>query len=240
MLSQKVNVKTMIAFAFITVLLSFDVAVQELQKIKVNATTQETSSTVRKKAYRFPAFMNGKVVFRDGTSAFGQFNYNVFSGQVEFIDSRDTLALDELHLVKSISMGEELFFYNERGKSLLRLLEEYESTKLLVEEKYELSNIKSKGALGLEKSSLAPNSSGQYYDNGTLENLNTNETLEFAVKSSYYFTDHNNRFVSARKGKILRLYSDHRAEIKEYIKNDKLKLRKERDLKLLLQYCDSL
>ena len=60
--------------------------------------------------YQFEEFLPGKVYFRNGRIANSRFNYNLFYGEIEFIDQKkDTLLLNDKDLMDSIQIGREIF-----------------------------------------------------------------------------------------------------------------------------------
>lgn len=213
---------------------------QAPEKLKVKPDGEEVSTSIRKQAYYYPDFKDGKVIFLSGVAHAGKLNYNMLSGEVEFINSkRDTLELDNMYTVSMVTFGPDSFYYDQQDKALLRLLEDYKGTKLLAKEKYELSNIKSVGAYGLEKNSTAPSSSSEYELNNTQNKLKQNESMVFSTKTTYYITQ-NNSFLNANKSSLFKLFPEHKTQLNNYIKANKTDFKKEEDVKKVLQYAVNL
>lgn len=212
---------------------------QAPQKIKIKASNGEINSSIRKQAYYYPNFQDGKVIFLSGISNAGNLNYNMLSGEVEFIDKRnDTLELANMYTVAMVTISTDSFYYDQKNKQLLKLLADYTNTKLLVKEMYELSNIKSIGAMGRETNSNAPSSSRDLQFN-TQNKLKQNESMVFSSKPTYYFSNHNS-FLPANKSNALRLFPNHKAAVKNYIEKNKVNFKKEEEIKQLLQFAASL
>ena len=72
-------------------------------------------SLVRAKGiYRFSAFNEGSIVFRDGIISGGRMNYNISADEMHFISqNRDTLALAAPAAVSFISLNGSRFYYDK-------------------------------------------------------------------------------------------------------------------------------
>lgn len=240
MLQQKL-LSTIGLLAFCLAFISFtEVSAQTTKKIKVKPTDENASSSARKQAYYYDKFQDGKVVFLSGVVNPGNLNYNMLSGEIEFINSKkDTLELANMHTVAMVTINTDSFYYDRKERVLLKLLENYNDTKLLVKEKYELSNIKSVGAYGLETNSQAPNSTRDLQFDKTQQKLKQNETMVFSSKPVYYLSS-SNSFVTANKSNILKVFPRHKAAVRDYIDKNRVNFRDEDDLKKLLQFAAQL
>ena len=165
----------------------------------------------------------------------------MLSGEVEFINSRkDTLAIADIQYVKMITLASDTFFYNQQDQSLLKLVSDINSYRLLVKEKYELTDIKNVGAYGVETSTTSPNSSSRNQLLGNSQNrLKQNETLVYSLKSDYFFAN-DGHFLPASKANAIKLAPSHRKAIQSYIKENKTSFKSEEQLKELLSYIASL
>src|SRR6476620_2149997 len=64
--------------------------------------------------FQYPNFIQGIVVFRDGTSAPGKLNYNRLVAELQFIDPKgDTLSLAHEKNILVAIVGNDTFYYNE-------------------------------------------------------------------------------------------------------------------------------
>src|ERR1041384_1024475 len=67
-----------------------------------------------KEIFQYPNFIQGVVVFRDGTSAPGKLNYNRLVAELQFIDPKgDTLSLANEKNILIALVGTDTFYYNE-------------------------------------------------------------------------------------------------------------------------------
>lgn len=213
---------------------------QSKEKIKVKPTEGKLSSSIRNKAYYYPNFQNGKVTFISGVASAGILNYNMLSGEVEFINSKkDTLALDNLYTVKMITMGIDTFFYDTESAFILKLLGNVGNMKLLVKEKYALADIKNIGAMGIESNTASPTSATNTDFRNTQNKLKPNESLIYAAKS-YYYLGNETTYMPVTKANILKLYPAHVNALKAYMKEHKLDLKSEQEIRKLMLYASSL
>ncbi|WP_439881189.1 hypothetical protein ACSX1A_18860 [Pontibacter sp. MBLB2868] len=214
---------------------------QRPDKIKVKPTSGKLSADIRSEAYYYPDFQDGTVSFRNGRTTVGNLNYNMLTGEIEFINSKkDTLALANMYDVTQAIFGTDIFYYDPESENLLKLLEEYDDKKLFVNERYELTNIKNVGAFGMESSTTSPTSSSSNQNIGDTQNrLKQNESLIYSAKSSYFIAD-KTQYMPATRASILRMFPEHKSEIKKYIKNQKFNLNEKEDLSQLLKYIAEL
>lgn len=223
----------------IAVVLTSGVNAQTPEKIDVKQNEGEHTTSLRKMTYYYPEFENGVVILANGASIPSKLNYNLLSGEIEFIDkNKDTLALNNLHTINSIIIATDSFYYDNDHKELLKLVANYKRTKLLVKDEYEVTNTRSIGALGRETDANVT----QILPSKILKadpEQSRNRNLTFSIKSVYYFSE-NNRFLTASKSNALKLFPEHKAEINKYIKTNKTNFKKEKDLKKLLQYMAKL
>jgi hypothetical protein len=211
---------------------------REGKSIEVAPANGSGSSVIQNKMYRYPEFKEGKVTFKNGTATIANLNYNVFSGEVEFVKGQDTLAIDNMLTISSISIGDDLYFYDQESNSLLQQLEKFRSATLLVKEKYEVADIKSKGAMGSSPSSIAATSATQYTDKSQTYDLKSSDNYKFKVKTSYYLADLNDHYYEASKRTIIRLYPNAKDALSEYFKTNKVDFDNEAQLRELIQYVE--
>lgn len=213
---------------------------QNKEKIKIKPTEGRISSSIRGKAYYYPEFQKGKVVFITGVASAGILNYNMLTGEVEFINSKkDTLALDNMYTVSMITMGKDTFYYDTESTYILKLVDEVGGKQLLVKEKYALSDVKNIGAMGMESNTISPTSTTNTDFRNNQNKLKQNESLVYSAKAYYYLGDQN-EYMPATKANFLKMYSKHADALKNYMKENKLDLKTEQEIKKLMQYASSL
>ncbi|WP_242921030.1 hypothetical protein [Pontibacter liquoris] len=219
------------------------VLAQGKDKLTLKPTEGKLPASVKKQAYYYPAFKSGQVRFVNGVSTSSLLNYNRLNREVEFIDAKkDTLALADMQFVQTITFETDTFYYNPKDKALLKLVASYAGgNKLLVQEKYDLTNIKNVGALGMEYSTTSPTSSSSNQVLGDTQNrLKQNETMVYSLKNDYYFTDNAGRFVPASKAGALKLAPQQKEKIKAYLQEKKPDFNSEADLRTFLAFVAGL
>jgi len=152
----------------------------------------------------------------------------------------DTLALADLKLVKFVAIGNIKFYYNPENKKFGEEVADFNCIKLLITHKFEPSG-REKGVAYDQYSSISStNNYATYADKGQILQLNLNEYFVYAKKLNYFLADQNNRFYPATKNSILKLYAKNKTAVAKYMKNNRIDLQKEDDLKKLLSYCSQL
>jgi len=149
--------------------------------------------------------------------------YNIFNDQIEFKSNKDlVLALDKAETYKEIQIEKKRFVYASATKGKLEVsgfFEILEEGQVCLLKKYDMAL-------------TAPQPPGGFKD---------------AVPASYdlrpanYFLkigDSNLGFSNEKE--LTALLQDHQKELESYIKNNKLKVRKEEDLLQMIKYYNSL
>ncbi|MCC9166566.1 hypothetical protein [Pontibacter harenae] len=239
MLSSRLY-KIVALLCFVSLVNCYQLKAQKKDKIKVSAAEESLDASQNGKVYLYPSFMNGQVRFLNGHTASAKLNYNMLVGEVVFLDKNaDTLALDNILTVESLKIGEDLFYYDPKGKSLLKTLGKYGETMLLVKERYKLLDTKKVGAYGLESSSSSQTSIKDYYADNTSYKLNSGGSVIYEVREDYFLSDQKG-YVLATKASVLRLFPKHKNALQKFISDQKVNFKDESDLKKLLSYCSSL
>src|SRR3954464_2603410 len=78
---------------------------QNTTRITVKADSSLSKFLTFKERYSYPTFINGTVFFKDGAAYNAVLNYNLFTGQMQFINSRgDTLELANENTIKVVAI----------------------------------------------------------------------------------------------------------------------------------------
>jgi hypothetical protein len=240
MLTYKTLLKTSFTALCLLLLCGTTSFAQKKEKIKMKPTEGKVSSSVRGQAYYYPQFQKGKVKFISGVTSSGTLNYNMLTGEVEFINpDKDTLALDNMYTVSMITIGTDTFYYDTDSNYLLKLVDEVKGKKLLVKEKYSLSNVKNVGAMGMESNTVSPTSTTNTDFRNTQNKLKPNESLTYSAKT-YYYLGTESEYMPVTKANIVKLFPAHSETLKEYMKENKLTLNNEEEIKKVFQYASSL
>ena len=188
--------------------------------------------------YRLPAFTDGKVVFRDGSSGAGKMNYNIFLGEIQFIDSKgDTLALANPETIDSVLMGSSLFYYK---KGYLLVIANYDAAKLVMRQKIEFRPVKL-GAYGNESPGSSIEGYGRVTNSPYANNnhLTLNEDIIVLKSTTYYLYHKRFRETEANRRGFQAAFPSIKEKMDAFIISNKIDFKKEPDLKQLLAFCDS-
>lgn len=186
------------------------------------------AANIQGSPYLQKEFEEGTMIVQNGTVIPGlRYRYDIYGDKMLFIVNGDTATINKPLALRSIEIGGKKFVYevyvSGPGKvatSYFEVVEENESLTLLHRRQAEL-----------DQDVYVSN-----YGGG-------GGTKEFRLKTvdSYYL-----KLGKAAASEIdnrkdlLELFPDNRQQIREYLKQNKLKVKKEEDLRSILQYCASL
>jgi hypothetical protein len=212
--------------------------------------TQETIKAVQadqeinqvftvKDLYRYPQFMPGRVLFRDGSLAEGLFNYNKLFEQVLFIDQNgDSLAVGNPETIRVIVIDKDSFYYSK--ESYYELVDTYKYIQLARKQILQEIDQQKTGAYGQSYTNNSTVSNKNYYTVDGKPRLNVGESTLFSQKTEYYISYKHNDFVPATKRNIEKLFEGNSKQVRDYLKSNSIDISKEEDLKKLLGYVKDL
>ncbi|UFH52111.1 hypothetical protein [Spirosoma sp. KNUC1025] len=191
--------------------------------------------------YRYGQFTEGKILYGNGATAVARLNFNVLLGEVHFIDPNgDTLSLASEPVVRMVSMGPSVFWFDQR-KDYLEILTDYGPVKLAV--KHGLRMAKNEKLSGYDQSTgTSAVTTYQFYASGStsLRKLAEKGDLVLVKSRTFFLIDQNNRAYPLNKTNLLKSFAKHRDQISAYLTANAVDFSKEEDLKKLLQYCSEL
>ncbi|MBN2482551.1 MAG: hypothetical protein JXB19_12485 [Bacteroidales bacterium] len=189
--------------------------------------------------YKYPEFIQGKVLFTSGTYIEAMLNYNKVLGEMQFINNKsDTLVIANNNEINLISLSEDTFFYDD---GYLELVAGSDNIQLLVRNYVRLRDVKKQGAYGTTSSTGSADnytsiSSG---DNAGTYQLKSSQEMVYSFVVEYYFRSGNMECLEARKNKLLKRYPEHKKEIKEFIKEESVNFNRRDDLVRLTLYLQN-
>ncbi|GEO03143.1 hypothetical protein AAE02nite_08070 [Adhaeribacter aerolatus] len=214
---------------------------QEEERIRVKVGGNIQSNDFAAAAYRYPAFKESIIHYTTGGLAQGKLNYHQILGEMHFIDPKgDTLALDNLYLVKFVAIGETKFYYDPEKKGFGEEIADYKSVKLLLKQRFKPSDKEKGVAYDQYSNTSATRSYGTITVNGQMQRLSPNEYMVYAKMANYFITDQNNKFYPANKASVLKIFNKNKSVIEKFIKENQIDFQKEDDLKKLLSFCTQL
>jgi len=212
---------------------------QETEKITIKSGDDIAAVLSSYGMYRFPAFADGTVIFRNRTSVDAKMNYNIFLGLIQFIDAKgDTLALSNPETTDSISIDNNLFYYDK--KYYFQVMANYENCKLVMKQKIEFRPV-TVGAYG----TYSPGTSAQTYESLSTpyivnSKLTLNEDIIVIKETIYYLFYKKYREEKASRQGYLTVFPNHKNEIQVFIKENKTNFNKLGDLQKLTAFCAAL
>lgn len=203
--------------------------------------TLKPGQSPSKKVYLHPAFQQSKVLFTNGGTNTSLLNYNLLTGEIEFINKAgDTLALSNMASIQTISLGEDVFVHDPVTQHVLAKVEEFENLSVFVKKKYELKDRKQIGAYGMPTTSTSPTNVREYMADNTMYRFSGNEEVIYAVEPTYYLQDQNKLFHVATRANLLRLTANHKNEVEKFLKNNRINFKSGQDLKKVLEFYSGL
>jgi hypothetical protein len=189
----------------------------------------------RDSIYRFSEFINGRLTFIAGRSQERKFNYNFFSGNMDFINEKgDTLTLTNSPELRLVTIGSHVFYYDhEQGyiEIILQL-----PLALGVKKVFFVAIKETVADDGYGVVSHTTSSTRSFRGPVTAGVINV-ENL-YKKESYYFFIDQQNNLHQASRLSILRLFEDHKKEIKEYLKKNNVDFKNEQHMTELVRFCN--
>jgi hypothetical protein len=186
--------------------------------------------------YRYPKFTQGQVYFKDGTRSTAHFNYNLFLGEMQYLDAKgDTLSIANEKDINYVAVATDTFYLN---KGVFEVAGDYAYVKLAVKQTLRYTDNEKIGAYGIPSSSASISSMSIVDNNQRSYKLRANENSVYAKEKFYYLiVKANNQALPATKQNVLKSFSRSRDKIEDYISANEINFKSEADLKKLLEFC---
>ena len=226
--------KACLTIAFLMLLIGFDLSAQQAYTVKAGERINEVLSY--NQIFRYPAFQNGTVFFRDGKNAAGKFNYNMLVAEIQFIDAKgDTLSLANEKTLKQVVVAGDTFYYNP---VCIRALKSSASVKL-GERAYFKEFVQKPGAYGLSTATTATNSVDVLVEPRRV-NLNAEQEITLVKHTQYLFAGKYAEYVPAGKKNLLKSFPKYKNEISSYLDSTAVDYSKREDMERLLGFLSEL
>ena len=214
--------------SFFCIFLNSDHSFAQDTPIVVNAGAKLNDVILLRDLFQYPEFLNGEVLFRDGKVTKARLNYNRLTDEMIFISGRgDTLALDNEHTIKFISIDKDTFYFDQ---GYILLIKSNKVLKLGIKQGFKLVDKKKETAYGLPSSSGSVSSYSSYDNGKMLHHLKVNEQATIIKVTQYYFGDKYNRFVFATKKNLIDLFPECESQLKTFCKKNKIDFTRKIDL----------
>jgi len=221
----------------ICVMLLGTLAAQDSTTIFIDAGRNVSEVLVPARIYQLPKFVEGTILYRDGTFSKGMLNHNFLNGEIEFINPKnDTLAIakNQMLNIKQVSMDKQTFFYDH---GYMELVAKTALGKLTKKQMFVVTKREKIGGYNQPSSTSAIESYGSFTDNygNFFDNLKIKENITLTLKSYYFISDGYNVFLPASKKNMMDLYHSKRNAIAAYLKKTQVNFKNGEDLKKMFE-----
>ena len=229
---MKSNLVIIFSFLIFNVCLS----AQNYEPVTVKAGSSVLDYFPFKERYRYPEFVPGIVIFKNGVYSESKFNYNLLMGEMEFIKAPDTLSIINKKDIYLIALEKDTFYYD---KGYLELISGG-NIKVVLKQYIKLKEIQKKDPYGVSSAGSSRESNSTLPSETNFYKLKANNDLVFQRVVEYYISIPQNGFVPFRKKNVLRIFPPKKKEIKIYLKSNKFNFNSREDLLKLADYLKSL
>jgi hypothetical protein len=204
--------------------------------ITVKAGTRVIDYFPAAERYRYPEFISGMVIFKDNTSIAARLNYNILTGEVQFIQKNDTLAITNTKAIDNVRILADTFYYDN---GYLEVVAGRDPSIMAIKQYIKLVDVKKEGALGT-RNSTTNSQTVDYIFNGTMFNLICQEDLVLSKKTDYYLGNKSSGFFYYTKKNVLKLFPQKKSAIENFIKHNDVNFRNKVDLLQLTEFLQGM
>jgi hypothetical protein len=224
-------------FLFLVTCLTLPALAQTPATLRLKPGEDIRTTAWRDSLYRFASFVEGQAIFISGPSPKYKMNYNVLSGDMEFLNPKgDTMVLKKTPEIKLVIVGGHVFFLSPSEGYIEILVQQ----QLALGEKKEFVIIR-KDVEVSNGYSTSTNSTGAVvaYRNNS-RSVNSNADLLVQINSTYFFIDQKNEAHPATKASLMKLFPDDHDKLKAYLKEQHTDFKQKKDLANVLAFCNGL
>jgi len=217
-------------------LINSSLLAQKYEPVTVKAGTSVKDYFPMAERYLYPSFIAGIGYFKNGIVIPCLFNFNVLSGEMEFIQSKDTLIIAKKEEINSIVVAKDTFYYHDAYLQMIR------SSRLSVYVKrgIEIKNILKQGAMGTINRSAASDSYGFVLLGPRSFDMKLADDVVIQQKVGYFYSTTGNDFIPFTRKNIVRIMQGKEDEIKNFIKANKIDFDSREDLLKLAGFVSDL
>ena len=210
---------------------------QNKKIFKVNVGEKVVEAIPRNEMYKYPEFVDGKVLLRDGSFAVVNLNYNSLFGEMQFIDPKgDTISVADERNIAVISAKADSFYYDN---GFLEQIDRYGKLVLAKKRLLVMTNKQKLGAMdqaGVGDVETYTSMTG----NQNLKELVAKEILTFSEKISFYIADEFYHFNQVNKKNLTKMFAKDEKKIEDYLKEKKTDFNKQADVEELCKFLQEL
>ena len=161
--------------------------------------TKDNEEDLTRNVFKYKDFLKGIAIYKDQATAEAPMNYNRYFGQIDFITAKgDTMALAHPENFEKIAIGEDTFFYFEKG--FIEQITHYAGVNLGRKQQIRFIGREKKGPYGSYSPLTAVSSLDSYStDDAHMSRIVLDENTVFKLGSVFYLTDRFHNFFPADK-----------------------------------------
>jgi hypothetical protein len=217
---------------FLCLFLSVSLSAQKEELVTVKAGTRILDYFPVSVRYLYPEFTKGRVLFKNGIYSERQLNYNFLLGEMEFIQSRDTLAIINKKDIRYVAIAQDTFFYD---KGYIKQWSKW-SKVIGLKERIELKEIQNKDPYGTASSASSSDSYGSMPMDGNFYKLSANKDMVFHRTRQFYIAEPEGEFILLNRKSLLDSFHGKEDKIKQFLKANKTKFNSADDMSKLIDF----
>jgi hypothetical protein len=187
--------------------------------------------------YLLPDFVKGSVKIKNGNAQQAIMNYNMLTEEMIFEKGDAKLALDRLETIDTVYLGSRKFIPHE--KVFYELLVK-DQVSLFVQHKSNLIPPGKPAGYGGTSETSATTSVSVLQSSGSIYKLKLPEGYRVSDDTQFWITKGGSTFRISSERQFLKIFPEMSKEIELFIKQNKLNLRKQGDLTVLIAKCNEL
>jgi hypothetical protein len=206
--------------------LCFSLVAQNNEPIRIKAGTRVIDSVPFAERYQYPGFTKGKITLNDGRSNICMFNLNLLSGEMEFLQGKDTLFIAEKKEISKIVIAKDTFLYHD---NYLRLIKGGK-LKIYMNQRFAIVDVLKKGAMGTINRTAASESYDYFNSTSNSYNLKVDQEIVLKKTANFYFSLNEKDFILFNNKNTSKIVPDKNGIIKEYLKTNDIDFRSATDI----------
>lgn len=228
--------KKIIPLLFFFLFAHYYLIAQEYKSVTVKAGTSVKDYFPVSERYLYPNFTNGKVKFKNQIITPSKFNYNLLSGEMEFIQSKDTLFFPSKKEVDLIVVARDTFYYHDAYLQLIRS----GSLSVFIRRSMDIKNILKQGAMGTVNRSAASESYDFVLTGHISIDLKPVDDMVLQRKDEYLYSTSADEFMHFNKKNIIRSRPGKENDIRNFLKSNTVDWESRDDLLKLADFVNNL
>jgi len=185
--------------------------------------------------FRYPEFIPGKVVFKNGTSNSVSLNYYYLAGEIVFLQAKDTLYISKKKDLSYV-VAADTFYYDNGYIEVIS----GGQIKVGLKQYVKIKDVLKEGAMGTVNRVSSIDTFNSLWADGNSYGLVPNENIEVQMTQEYYISNSSSGFIQFNKKNATQLFPQKADEIKAYVKTNKIDFDSRADLLKFAEYLRTL